>query len=242
MKIFKSVALGFLCFTIISCGNTRVTSKNLETKIDSVSYALGMDMAIKIKANLGKIDTDLFIQGYINGVDSTGLLLKSEDLNIINAYYQQKKIEESNRQGQKDKEALEKNFGEVKRIGKEFLDYNKKMDGIVTTESGLQYLIIKEGNEKKPTVDSKVKVHYTGKLINGVVFESSKKNQQPSEFFVNQVMKGWIEGLQIMGEGAHYRFFIPEELAYGSIYKSELIRPFTALVFDIELIEVITTK
>jgi len=106
----------------------------------------------------------------------------------------------------------------------------------------LQYQILKEGSGDKPTATSTVKVHYTGNLINGVVFESSRSNKQPSTQRVNGVIKGWSEGLQLMNEGAQYRFFIPQELAYGSTYKSESIQPFTALVFDIELVEIVKTK
>ena len=116
---------------------------------------------------------------------------------------------------------------------------NKKQKGIVATKSGLQYEVLKEGNGAKPNLASTVKVHYTGKLINGTVFESSKKQDHPSLQKVNAVIKGWSEGLQLMKEGAKYRFFIPQELAYGATYKSKLIQPFSALVFEIELIEIV---
>lgn len=107
MKIFKVVTLGLFCLAIISCNNMN-SKKSLETKVDSVSYALGMDMAIKIKANFGKLNSDVFIQGYLNALDSTDLLLKPEDLRIINRYYQQRKIAEINKQQAKNKELLEK--------------------------------------------------------------------------------------------------------------------------------------
>ncbi len=241
MKIFKLIGFAFLSFTIISCNN-KYASKKLDSKIDSVSYAIGFDMAIKIKANIGKINTNLLIQGYLNAIDSSGLLLKPQDLKIINAYVQQKRIEEINRQQEESKAAIEKKFSEVKKRGEEFLAYNKNQKGIFTTESGLQYEILKEGKGEKPTITSTVKAHYTGKLINGAVFESSRSNNQPSTFNVNGVIQGWIEGLQLMKEGAQYRFFIPQELAYGLTYKSKLIEPFTALVFDIELVEIVKTK
>ena len=241
MKIFKIFLIAFICLTIVSC-NKKYASKKLESKIDSVSYALGMDMAIKFKESLGKIDTDLFIQGYLNGIDSTDLLLKPKDLIIINYYAQQKRMEAVNKRQQKSSASVEKEFAETKRLGNEFLVYNKKQKGVITTKSGLQYKILKEGKGKKPTATSTVKVHYTGKLINGTVFESSRKNQQPSLQRVNAVIKGWSEGLQLMKEGAKYRFFIPQELAYGATYKSKLILPFTALVFEIELIEIVKTK
>ena len=241
MKAFKILAISFLCLSIVSC-KKQYASKKLESKIDSVSYALGMDVAINIKASLGKIDKDLFIQGYINAIDSAGLLLEPKDLNIINAYAQQKRMEAVNKRQQKSSASVEKEFAETKRMGEEFLAYNKKQKGVITTKSGLQYQILEEGNGAKPNATSTVKVHYTGKLINGTVFESSRKQQQPSLQRVNAVIKGWSEGLQLMKQGAKYRFFIPQELAYGSTYKSKLIQPFTALVFEIELIEIVNTK
>ncbi|WKD86379.1 putative FKBP-type peptidyl-prolyl cis-trans isomerase FkpA [Polaribacter huanghezhanensis] len=238
MKIVKTLALLILTIGLVSC-NPKYKTKKLDSKLDSVSYALGVDLAIKIKTSFGKIDTDLFVQGYLNATDSSGLLLKKQDLNIINKYIQQKRIEKTNREQQKSKAEVEKKFGSVKKLGEEFLAYNKKKAGIITTKSGLQYKIIKEGKGKKPTAMSTVKVHYTGELINGTVFESSRSNKKPSEFKVYEVIKGWTEGLQLMREGAKYRFFIPQELAYGSMYKSKLIQPFTALIFDLELIEIV---
>ena len=238
MKTFKLFILAFVFLSVVAC-KKQYAEKTLETKIDSVSYALGVDLADKFKISFGKIDTDLFIQGYLNAVDSSGLLLKKADLSIINAYVQQRKIDEINRLQQQSSEKVKKQFAETTRLGVEFLAYNKKQKGIVATKSGLQYEVLKEGNGAKPNLASTVKVHYTGKLINGTVFESSKKQDHPSLQKVNAVIKGWSEGLQLMKEGAKYRFFIPQELAYGATYKSKLIQPFSALVFEIELIEIV---
>ena len=238
MKTFEIIAIALVSLVVFSCNNS-VSKKSLETEIDSVSYALGMDMAYKIKANFGKLDTDLFIQGYINGIDSTGLLLNNKDLEIITAYYQQRKIEDINRRNQKSNKALEKKYGPNKIRGEEFIAYNKTKKGVLSTKSGLQYIVLKEGKGDSPKVTSRVRVHYTGKIINGTVFESSRKSNKPSEFNLNQVIKGWTEGLQLMKIGSKFRFFIPQELAYGPTYKSNLIQPFSALVFEIELIEIV---
>lgn len=238
MKTFKIIAIALVSLTIFSC-NKSVSQKNLETKIDSVSYALGMDMANKLKANFGKLDTDLFIQGYVNGVDSTGLLLNTKDLEIITAYYQQRRMDAINKKYQESAKDLEAQYGPNKVRGEEFIAYNKSKKGILSTESGLQYLVLKEGKGDRPKETSRVRVHYTGKIINGTVFESSRKNNKPSEFNLNEVIKGWTEGIQLMQTGAKFRFFIPQELAYGATYKSNLIQPFSALVFDIELLEIV---
>ncbi len=125
-----------------------------------------------------------------------------------------------------------------KRDGEKFLAENAKKEGVVTTESGLQYLVLKEGNDVHPTATDEVTVHYTGKLINGKVFDSSVERGEPATFALNQVIKGWTEGLQLMGEGAQYRFFIPYNLAYGERGAGNDIPPYSMLIFDVELIKV----
>lgn len=239
MKIGKLVAVSVILTIFVSCGKTMGSKASLETKIDSVSYALGVDMAYKIQENFGTIDKDLFIQGYLNVIDSTDLLLKAEDLKIIGAFMQQRRIDLTNERQIVSRKQLEKRFTKNKQKGEEFLAYNKKKKGVTTTKSGLQYEVLKQGNGKQPTVTSKVKVHYTGKIINGTIFESTKNKKQPSEFFLNQMMKGWTEGLQLMKEGSKYRFYIPQELAYGPRYQNKYIQPFSALVFDVELIAIV---
>jgi len=238
MKTFKFIVLAIVSLTIFSC-NKSVSKKNLETKIDSVSYALGMDMAYKLKTNFGKLDSDLFIQGYLNGIDSTDLLLNTKDLEIITAYYQQRRIAAINKKYLKSSKDLEVQYGPNKIRGEEFIAYNKSKKGVLSTESGLQYLVLKEGKGDRPKATSRVRVHYTGKIINGTVFESSRKNNRPSEFNLNEVIKGWTEGIQLMTVGSKFRFFIPQELAYGATYKSNLIQPFSALVFEVELLEIV---
>ena len=103
----------------------------------------------------------------------------------------------------------------------------------------MQYIVLKEGSGESPKATSKVKVHYHGTLTDGTVFDSSVDRKKPSEFFLNQVIKGWTEGLQLMKPGAKYKFFIPQELAYGAAPRSEKIKPFMPLIFDVELIEVL---
>ena len=107
-----------------------------------------------------------------------------------------------------------------------------------TTESGLQYIVLKEGNGASPKATDKVKVHYHGTLLDGTVFDSSVERKEPAEFGVSQVIKGWTEGLQLMNPGAKYKFFIPQDLAYGPQQRGEKIKPFSALVFEVELLEV----
>ena len=132
----------------------------------------------------------------------------------------------------------EKLYGPNREAGKQFLAENAKKDSVVTLPSGLQYKVLKEGNGNKPKATDKVKCHYEGFLIDGTVFDSSIQRGEPAVFPLNQVIAGWTEGLQLMQEGAKYRFFIPYQLGYGERGAGASIPPFATLVFDVELIEV----
>jgi FKBP-type peptidyl-prolyl cis-trans isomerase FklB len=134
---------------------------------------------------------------------------------------------------------LRKQAEENSKIGTAFLAENAKKAGMQTTASGLQYQVLKAGTGKTPKVSSKVKVDYEGRLIDGTIFDSSIARQQPAEFQVNQVIQGWTEGLQLMKEGAKYRFFIPAHLAYGQIGSGDIIEPNSTLIFDVELLQVL---
>jgi FKBP-type peptidyl-prolyl cis-trans isomerase FklB len=123
--------------------------------------------------------------------------------------------------------------------GKKFLEENAGKDGIKTLPSGLQYEVITEGNGKKPKATDQVRCHYEGTLIDGTLFDSSVKRGQPAVFGVNQVIRGWVEALQLMAEGSKWRLYIPSELGYGAQGAGEMIPPHSTLIFDVELIEVI---
>ena len=122
-------------------------------------------------------------------------------------------------------------------LGREFLAENAKNDSVVQTESGLQYMVLKEGTGAKPGPTDNVTVHYTGRLLDGTVFDSSVDGE-PATFPLNRVIPGWTEGLQLMSEGAKYRLFIPSELAYGENGAGDKILPNSTLIFDVELIKV----
>jgi FKBP-type peptidyl-prolyl cis-trans isomerase FklB len=138
-------------------------------------------------------------------------------------------------------EEVTPDYGEVKdnaTIGREFLEENAKNDSVTQTESGLQYMVLKEGNGAKPGPTDEVTVHYTGRLLNGTVFDSSVERGEPATFPLDKVIAGWTEGLQLMSEGSKYRLFIPSELAYGSKGSGDKILPNSTLIFDVELIKV----
>ena len=231
MRIIKSILSIAVVASMVSCGNQVKEVKSLETEIDSVSYAIGLTMSSQLKTGFDEVNTAVLTQAIRNGLDSTNLLLENKDVqNVIRNYFQKKQIA-------KQKEALAKSQV-YKKEGVDFLEANKSKEGVVTTASGLQYIVLKEGKGKKPTTASRVKVHYHGTLLDGTVFDSSVDKGIPAEFGVTQVIKGWTEGLQLMNVGSKYKFFIPEELAYGANPRPGVIKPLMALVFEVELLEI----
>jgi FKBP-type peptidyl-prolyl cis-trans isomerase FklB len=241
MKVIK---LLFVCGTIISlvsCNGQGVTKKALETELDSVSYALGLDMGTKVKANFEDINKELFVQGFHNGVDSTDMKISPEVINnVLNKFFQKRQEEAMKKQQEEAAKKVEAEFADVKAEGEKFMETNKTAEGVQTTDSGLQYIVLNEGSGEKPTETSRVKVHYHGTLIDGTVFDSSVERGEPAEFGVNQVIKGWTEGLQLMSVGSKYKFFIPQDLAYGAFPRQGgAIKPFMPLIFEVELLEIV---
>lgn len=137
------------------------------------------------------------------------------------------------------RKVAEEAFTKIKETGISFLEENKKREGVITLPSGLQYMVLKDGSGKKPKASDRVRCHYEGTLIDGTIFDSSIKRGEPAVFGVSQVIAGWVEALQLMSEGAKWRLFIPQELAYGAHGAGEQIPPYSALIFDVELIEVL---
>jgi len=216
---------------MFSCGNQVKEVKSLETEIDSVSYAIGLTMSGQLKTGFKEVNQAILTQAIRNGLDSTNLLLETKDIqNVIRSYFQKKQAA--------DQKAELLKSEVYKKEGIAFLEENKAKEGVVTTASGLQYTVLKKGKGKKATTKNKVKVHYHGTLIDGTVFDSSVDRGTPAEFGVTAVIKGWTEGLQLMNVGAKYKFFIPQELAYGATPRPGVIKPYMALVFEVELLEI----
>lgn len=232
MRIIKGLVAITVVSIMFSCANQKADVKSLETGIDSASYALGVDMAIKVKFNFKEANTDMFLQGYRNGMDSTDFLIPQKEIpNYLKKFFQKQQMK-------KQKELAEKNFGANKKAGEDFLAENKSKDGVITTDSGLQYVVIKEGKGDKPNPTSQIKVHYHGTTIDGKVFDSSVDRKKPYVSKANIFIKGFNEGLLLMNEGAKYKFFIPQELAYGVQQRGQLIQPYSALIFEVELLEI----
>ena len=194
--------------------------------MDKFSYAIGLGIGQNLLSMGARgINVEDFAQAIsdvLNGNNTA--ITHNEAREIVNKYFEEL-------EAKMNAENIEK--------GKAFLAENAKKEGIVTLPSGLQYQVLKEGNGKKPAATDRVKCHYEGTLIDGTLFDSSIKRGQPAVFGVNQVIKGWVEALQLMGEGAKWKLFIPSELGYGAQQAGELIPPHSTLIFEVELIEVL---
>ncbi|WP_313043171.1 FKBP-type peptidyl-prolyl cis-trans isomerase [Acinetobacter sp.] len=192
--------------------------------VAKISYALGYEVAHQTPPEL---DIDSFVTGVRAGHARTKPAYTEEELQKAYAEFQQ---EMQNKQLESNKQAQSSSDN--------FLTENKSKAGVKTTASGLQYLTTKEGTGKQPQATSVVKVHYTGKLVDGTVFDSSVQRGEPIEFPLNQVIPGWTEGLQLMKEGGKATLYIPSNLGYGAQGVPGTIPPNSTLIFDVELIEV----
>ena len=241
MKLVKKLAVVAVTVSLFSCGNQAQDVKILETELDSVSYAVGLSMSGQLKSNFSEVNKAILAQGIRNGLDSTNLLIDAKDMQeVLSGYFKKKQQAQMEEKQAAASKAAEAKFGENKKAGEDFLEANKSKKGVQTTESGIQYIVLKEGSGEKPAGPmTKVKVHYHGTNIEGNIFDSSVDRGTPATFGLNQVIKGWTEGVQLMNEGAKYKFFIPQELAYGAQQKGENIKPFSTLIFEIELLEVL---
>ena len=200
--------------------------------MDKVSYSLGLGIGQQL-AQMGAngISAEDFAQAIKDVLEGNELKISHRDAQgIVQEFFQKKEAEI---------QAQRKEQGKVhKEAGEKFLAENTKKEGVITLPSGLQYEVLKEGNGKKPSAKDTGVCHYEGTLIDGTVFDSSYKRGEPATFPLQQVIAGWTEGVQLMQEGAKYRFYIPYRLAYGEGGAGAQIPPFAALIFDVELIEV----
>jgi len=200
--------------------------------MDKLSYALGIGIGSQL-AGMGakELNIDDFAQAIKDVISGSELKVdNAEAQTLVQNFFQEQEAKQQAAAAEAGKAA--------KAAGEAFLAENGKKEGVVTLPSGLQYQVLKEGNGKKPSATDQVVCHYEGTLIDGTVFDSSYQRNQPATFGLNQVIAGWTEGVQLMQEGAKYRFFIPYNLAYGERGAGAQIPPFAALVFDVELIEV----
>ena len=193
--------------------------------MDKLSYAWGLAMGMQLKGmGINELEFDSFMDGVKVSFDGgTPEISPEEAQKLINDYLE---------------ELQNKATAAAKAEAQVFLDENAAKEGVKVTASGLQYKVLKEGEGIRPTAEDEVTVHYTGKLLNGTVFDSSVSRGEPATFPLNRVIPGWTEGVQLMNEGAKYEFFIPSDLAYGPQGIPNVIPPHSTHIFEVELIKV----
>jgi FKBP-type peptidyl-prolyl cis-trans isomerase len=230
-----------LCTTLLafalSCQETEqqpnITA--LQTDKDKISYAIGVNMAQSISEIKDEIDLFVLQKGMTDKMQGNKLLVTSEEAQPLLQSFSEKLMA---REQEKLARASQKNLED----GKAFLEENRTKEGVKTTESGLQYKVLKEGQGKSPKPSDRVRVHYEGTKLDGTIFDSSYKRGEPATFQADQVIKGWTEGLQLMKVGGKYRLFIPADLAYGVRGAGQEIGSNEVLQFDVELLEVLDNE
>ena len=194
--------------------------------MDKFSYGLGMGIGQNLQSMGIK---NMSIEDFVKGISDVLAGAKtemthSEAQKVVNEHF---------------KALAEEAYAQNKTAGEAFLAEHAKKEGVNVLPSGLQYQVLTEGNGKKPSATDRVQCHYEGTLIDGTIFDSSIKRGEPAVFGVNQVIRGWVEALQLMQEGAKWRLYIPYDMAYGEHGAGEMIPPYSALIFDVELIKVL---
>lgn len=194
--------------------------------MDKISYALGLSIGNNfLSSGIKKVDFEDFLKGMKDVINGTTTAMSYDEAKeVMNDYFS--KLQD---------ERLDVN----QKAGEEFLAINKNKSGVVTLPSGLQYEILKKGEGSIPVLTDQVKCHYHGTLIDGTVFDSSVERGQPATFGVNQVIPGWVEALQLMPVGSKWKLFIPSNLAYGKSGAGQMIEPNSALVFEVEILDIV---
>lgn len=234
--IFASLcALGILSSQPLAAQTKKSTAKNstpsskeatsplLKNTNDSLSYALGIDVANNLKNAGFEIQTEIFTEGLKAALKGDGLLLtEDQKMEVIQ---------------QEFLKAYQQKVAEQKRPGEEFLEQNKKRAEVKVTEEGVQYEILREGDGAQPTAESEVEVHYRGTLIDGTQFDSSYDRNEPIKLYLNRVIEGWKIGIPLMKVGSKYKFYVPQHLGYGE-RDSGPIPPYSTLIFEVELLNI----
>ena len=222
----KYIKIALVVSVISSCQNLNQQKFNFDeaNELEKVSYSIGINVATSIKSEgLDSINSFYISKGFQDVFENKDLAINIEESNKIIGEYFNKKQDAKNQRLAID--------------SKIFLEQNKQKDGVMTTESGLQYLILSEGSGNNPTLNDNVTVHYHGTLIDGTIFDSSVDRKQPATFPLNGVIPGWQEALQMMSIGSKWKIFIPSELAYGES-GAGAIGPNSTLIFEVELLSI----
>ncbi|NJD21919.1 MAG: FKBP-type peptidyl-prolyl cis-trans isomerase [Melioribacter sp.] len=248
MKSLKIVLIVLLGLSVTFAQNKNQSkvkdqkTSEIKTQNDSISYAIGQNIYSQLK-DLG-LNIDLLAKSIKDGSANKSDLSQENCIKVLTAFQtkmQEKQAAQMKAEQERKRVEMAPIIEKNKKDGDTFLAENKNKEGVKTTASGLQYkvLVAGPGTGSTPKDTSKVKVHYKGTLLDGKEFDSSYKRNQPAEFPLNQVIKGWTEGLQLMHVGDKYEFYIPYQLAYGEEGRGEMIPPASVLIFEVELLEIV---
>lgn len=226
--IRKPVALAGAALLVFGTAHAQTA---LETPEDRLSYTIGMDIGQSLSGQDMDLDIDIVMEGLRAAYLGEETLLTQEE-----ALSERQKFIEQRQQRLEQQRVEEATMN--REEGEAFLAQNAEKEGVMVTDSGLQYRVIEQGEGERPSATDRVTVHYKGTLINGVEFDSSYSRGEPATFGLNQVIPGWTEGLQLMPVGSKYEFFIPSDLAYGEQGRPGPIGPNATLIFEVELIEI----
>lgn len=234
----KISLISILALGISACGHEKATEAEvavIDTQDQKISYLMGMENGKGIASTGIDLDLAAYQQGFADGAAKLESRLSEEETNTAIKEFQLKMIAKREEMQKAEQEAAELESEANLKEGAAFLEANGAKEGVVTTESGLQYKVITAGAGVKPTKESTVEVHYSGRLLNGTEFDSSIKRGVPVKFGVTQVIPGWTEALQLMSEGSKWELYIPADLGYGAGGQGP-IGPNSVLIFEVELL------
>jgi FKBP-type peptidyl-prolyl cis-trans isomerase FklB len=229
------VFIGVIAFMLSSCGTSSLKNAKIKTKEDSLSYAFGIVNYNALMSDSLSLNPVIVAKAMLDGKAGKPLMEDEIARSFIMLFINQREALKAEEQAILDKEIYREYIAE----NEAFLTANKEKTGVTVTPSGLQYEVISMGTGPKPTAESTVRVHYIGTLIDGTEFDSSVKRDEPAQFPVSGVISGWTEALQLMPVGSKFKLYLPEALAYGPTGAGDVIKPYSTLIFEVELLDIV---
>ncbi len=229
------VIVGVIAITFGSCAKSSVKNTKIRSKEDSLSYAFGIVNYNALLVDSLSLNPLIVARAMMDGKKGEPLMTDEAAKGFIMMFISDRETEKAEKQADMDRVAFKDHIAE----NEAYLARNKERSDVTVTESGLQYEVIKMGTGPKPTIDNTVKVHYVGTLIDGTEFDSSVKRNEAAQFPLSGVISGWTEALQLMPVGSKFKIFLPESIGYGSGGAGDVIKPFSTLIFEVELLEIV---